>query len=47
MTVTFRWCSTAPFVPVEYHLDVAAVDLATTFSAELGINLPSAAVGAC
>lgn len=35
----------APFIPGEYHEKVAPVDLATTFAAELGINLPSAAVG--
>jgi len=33
------------FVPGEYHERVAPVDMATTFSAELGINFPSAAVG--
>ncbi len=34
-----------PFVPGEYHERVAPVDLAVTFAALAGVNLPSAAVG--
>ena len=35
----------APFVPGEYHEQVAPVDLAVTFASLAGVNRPSAAVG--
>jgi predicted AlkP superfamily pyrophosphatase or phosphodiesterase len=35
----------APFIPGEYHGQVAPVDLAVTFASLAGVNRPSAAVG--
>jgi hypothetical protein len=35
----------APFIPGEYHEQVAPVDLAVTFASLAGVNHPSAAVG--
>jgi predicted AlkP superfamily pyrophosphatase or phosphodiesterase len=35
----------APFIPGEYHEQVAPVDLAVTFASLAGVNRPSAAVG--